>query len=101
MKMRRSIVAGALAMPMLALLVLSTVHTVSLERRLAKLEASHERLLQFTHDFGTNLLREARLRGTFSDDMVLRTVMLAHEQRTTSVSILSQVHRNGMPAALP
>jgi hypothetical protein len=101
MMTRKYIIGWVVALPLLAYTILTTTHIVALEQRLATLEASHQRLVRFTHDFGTNLLGDVRLRGAFSHDMILRTVMLPHEQETVRVSTLSQVHQNAMPESLP
>jgi len=100
MKTRKSLIVAAVALPLVAYVVVTTRHIAALEQRLATLETSHQQLVRYTHDFGLNVLGEARFSGAFRNEMLRRTVNLAHGEPTVCVSTLSQVHQNAMPGSL-
>ena len=78
--------------------VSTTMEVMALRERLTALEASQEKLVRYTHDFGMNLLRDVRFSGAFDREMALRTVLLQTllEDRSASISVLSLVRQNAI-----
>jgi hypothetical protein len=102
MKSGKWVAMAAISVPLLAHSVSTTMEVVALRERLTALEASQEKLVRFTHDFGMNLLRDARFSGAFDREMVLRTVLLQRlqEDRPVSFSALNLMRQNAMPETL-
>jgi hypothetical protein len=98
MKSGRWFAVAAISVLLIAHSVSTTMEVMALRERLTALEASQEKLVRYTHDFGMNLLRDARFSSAFDREMVLRTVLLQTllEDRSASISVLSLVRQNAI-----
>ena len=98
MKSGRWLAVAAISVLLIAYSVSTTIEVMALRERLTALEASQGKLVGYTHDFGMNLLRDARFRGVFDREMALRTVLLQTLQKDqpASVSVLSLVRQNAI-----